>query len=73
MTRAHRQVDGSLALKLGFGTVMGMSASARRHASSYGATAALKRVAADKYKAFEHRRRQAQIRARHLLDLMEEN
>ena len=60
-------------MKLDFGSVVGKSTPTRRHSSSYGAMAALKTVAADKYKAFEQRRRQAQIRARHLLDLMEEN
>ena len=73
MTRSQPPVDGALALKLDFGSAVGKSTSARRHASSYGAPAVLRTVAADKYEAFDHRRRQAQIRARHLLDLMEEN
>lgn len=68
--------DGSLALKLDFGSTSASacarSAFARRHETSSGETA-LKLAEPDKYKALEHRRRQAQIKARHLLQLMEEN
>ena len=59
--------DGSLALELDFGPVAAAGASmepARDFRLVPGP---------DKYAVLEHRRRQAQIRARHLLDLMEEN
>jgi hypothetical protein len=68
MTRSHRHVDGSLALELDFGP-----ASARRLETRSGAPSSLTLARADKYKILEHRRRQAQIRARHLLDLLEES
>jgi len=66
MTRSPRHVDGSLALKLDFGHAE--NASKRRAERVLRLAPGL-----DKYKLLEHRRRQAQIRARHLLDLMEEN
>ena len=69
MTRSHRQVDGSLALKLDFGG----AAVARGAERRYGAARSLMLARPEKYKVLEHRRRQAQIRARHLLDMMEEN
>lgn len=63
--------DGSLALKLDFGqittTVAARGELVRRRlhlAAAHGP---------DKYKTLEHRRRQAQIKARRLLDLMEGN
>ena len=62
------RIDGSAALKLDFdGT-----APALRHRRG-GLRLASSRVVrgAAKYREFEHRRRQAQIKARHLLDLME--
>jgi hypothetical protein len=65
--------DGSLALKLDFG------AFATRVTSTVGRTRADLRLAPgsgrltgpDNYNALERRRRQAQIAARHLLDLMD--
>ena len=63
--------DGSAALKLDFG-VMTTTSTPR------GARAGLRLAVPgglrgpDKYKVLEHRRRQAQIKARHLLQLMEE-
>ena len=66
MTRTEPRTHGSLALKLDFGP--------SRPSSSPRSVRAL-RVAQgpDKYKVLEHRRRQAQITARRLLDLLEEN
>ena len=63
-------VDGSLARKLDFG---GMTTTAFQPARSALRLAVLsgRLRGADKYKALETRRRQAQIRARRLLDLME--
>lgn len=58
------QFDGTAALKLDFGGVravreLRLSKPHRLHGP-------------DKYKVLEHRRRQAQIKARRLLDLIEE-
>lgn len=58
------QFDGTAALKLDFGGVravreLRLSKPRRLHGP-------------DKYKVLEHRRRQAQIKARRLLDLIEE-
>ena len=65
--------DGSTALKLDFGgfTTTGTLATGRRGELRL-APAGDRLRGPDKYKVLEHRRRQAQIRARHLLDLMEE-
>ena len=63
--------DGSLALKLDFGDLPA-------RVTSTGGRAALRLAAGqamsgpDKYRLLEHRRRQAQIRARHLLELMDQ-
>jgi len=61
--------DGSLALKLDFGemtTTTFQSRSGLRLAASPGRLSG-----PDKYQVLEHRRRQAQIRARRLLELAE--
>ncbi len=66
MTRRQPRTEGSLALKLDFGTdAIALAASA--------APAQALRLAGppDKYAALEHRRRQAQIVARRLLELDE--
>ena len=61
------RIDGSLALELDFGPLAA--------AVSPAAPARDLRLVQgpDKYRVLEHRRHQAQIRARHLLDLLEEN
>ena len=67
------QFDGSTALKLDFGGVTTTAAGAGRGRG--GLRLALPGGALrgpDKYKILEHRLRQAQIKARHLLELMEE-
>ena len=66
--------DGSTALKFDFGgiTTTGSVASGRGRAGLRLATPAGTLRGPDKYRILDHRRRQAQIRARHLLDLMEE-
>ena len=64
--------DGSAALKLDFG---GMTTTSGPRSGRSGLRLALRSGALrgpDKYKVLEHRRRQAQIKARHLLSLMEE-
>jgi hypothetical protein len=65
------QFDGSAALKLDFGGMTTTTPRAGRVSLQLAPhQAAL--TGPDKYKVLDHRRRQAQIRARHLLDLMEE-
>ena len=67
--------DGAAALKLDFGatTTTGSAATARGGRGSLRlAPQPATLTGPDKYKVLEHRRRQAQIRARHLLELMEE-
>jgi hypothetical protein len=73
--------DGSTALKLDFGGVTTTSAVGGRGRGGLRLAPRLARFSArsgqalrgpDKYKILEHRRRQAQIKARHLLELMEE-
>ena len=77
--------EGSTALKLDFGHGSGHGSTRFNTASTVTTTGAVAgrrglRLAApggilrgpDKYKVLEHRRRQAQIKARHLLELMEE-
>jgi hypothetical protein len=63
--------EGSAALKLDFGgittTAVARSGRGLRLATQTGALRG-----PDKYKVLEHRRRQAQIKARRLLSLMEE-
>lgn len=68
--------DGSTALKLDFGGMTGVTTTS---AAGGGRRGGLRLAAPggalrgpDKYKVLEHRRRQAQMKARHLLDLMEE-
>ena len=63
--------DGSAALKLDFGGMTTTSAPRGGRAGLRLAPNAGLR-GPDKYKVLEHRRRQAQIKARHLLELMEE-
>ncbi|CAN5774381.1 hypothetical protein BH24ACI5_BH24ACI5_09320 [soil metagenome] len=64
---------GSTALRLDFGgvtttgTVAGRGRAGLRLANAGGPL-----KGPDKYRILEHRRRQAQIKARHLLDIMEE-
>lgn len=62
--------DGSLARKLDFGetTTTWRGRAGLRLALRSGVLRG-----PDKYKVLDHRRRRAQIRARHLLDLMEGN
>ena len=73
--------DGSTALKLDFEGMTGMTTTGTMAMASTRGRAGLRLASAgpggalrgpDKYKILEHRRRQAQIRARHLLELMEE-
>ena len=66
------QFDGSTALKLEFSGVTTTTRGLGRRGILR--LAAPQRVLSgpDKYKILEHRRRQAQIRARHLLEMMEE-
>ena len=64
------RTDGATALKLDFGgmtttTRVGRGRAGLRLAPATG-------FGPDKYKVFEHQRRQAQMKARRLLDLMEE-
>jgi len=64
--------DGSAALKLDFG---GMTTTSTPCGGRVGLRLAVRSGVLrgpDKYKVLEHRRRQAQIKARHLLQLMEE-
>ena len=65
--------DGSTALKFAVGAVTTTDAVARRRRAGLRLVVSgreLRRLA--KYQVLEHRRRQAQIKARHLLNLMEE-
>jgi hypothetical protein len=66
--------DGSLARKLDFGEITTKAGLAGRGRAGLrlAVPSSVKR-GPDKYKVLEHRRRQAQIRARRLLDLMEGN
>ncbi|CAN5853123.1 hypothetical protein BH18ACI5_BH18ACI5_02100 [soil metagenome] len=67
------QFDGSAAVKLDFGGMTTtIPAMLGRRGRLQLATASATLSGPDKYQVLEHRRRQAQIRARHLLDLMEE-
>ena len=63
--------DGTLALKLDFGHTTTTAAMNARRVPAHLRLAPVQ--GRDKYQVLEHRRRQAQIAARHLLDLMEEN
>jgi hypothetical protein len=64
--------DGSAALTLDFGAITTTTPTVpvRRTGLRLAPTNGL--VGPDKYKILDHRRRQAQIKARRLLDLMEE-
>jgi hypothetical protein len=64
--------EGSAALKLDFGGMTTTSTTRGGRAGLRLATASSALRGPDKYKVLEHRRRQAQINARHLLELMEE-
>lgn len=65
--------DGAAALKLDFGGVTTTSTSIKgRRAGLRLAVPSGGLRGPDKYKVLDHRRRQAQIKARHLLELMEE-
>ena len=64
--------DGSAALKLDFGGVTTSTLSPGRNGALRLAVPTSGLRGPDKYKVLEHRRRQAQIKARHLLSLMEE-
>jgi hypothetical protein len=64
--------DGAAALKLDFGGVTTTSATAAGRAGLRLAAASSRLRGPEKYKVLEHRRRQAQIRARRLLEMMEE-
>jgi hypothetical protein len=71
--------DGSTALKLDFDGMTGMTTTGTMAMVPGRGRAGLRLASPggalrgpDKYKILEHRRRQAQIRARHLLQLMEE-
>jgi hypothetical protein len=70
MTRTRPRTDGSLALELDFGP----STRPLRGLAQGGRTVPLRLARRsgppDKYKVLAHRRRQAQITARRLLDLM---
>lgn len=65
------RIDGSAALKLDFGGVTTTTLVVRggRGGLRLASSGALR--GPDKYKELEHRRRRAQIKAWHLLDLME--
>jgi hypothetical protein len=64
--------DGSAALTLDFGGVTTSTTSTSGRAGLRLAAPTGGVRGPDKYKVLEHRRRQAQIKARHLLELMEE-
>lgn len=64
--------DGTLALKLDFGSTTTTTAPVAPHRGGNRLRLAGPN-GPDRYKVLEHRRRQAQIKARHLLDQMEEN
>ncbi len=64
------RMNGSAALRLDFGDVAMARPDRVRRGSLRLASSGVMR-GPEKYKVLEHRRRQAQIRARHLLNLME--
>ena len=66
--------DGSAALKLDFGvtTTTTTTPGVRNGRGSLRLAPSNGLMGPDKYKVLEHRRRQAQIKARRLLELMEE-
>lgn len=67
-----RRLDGSAALTLDFGGMTTSTAGAVGRSGLRLAVTTGGLRGPDKYKVLEHRRRQAQIKARHLLELMEE-
>lgn len=67
MTRTRPRTEGSLAVKLDFG------ADAAALARTAPVRALQLTAGPDKYRVLEHRRRRAQIAARRLLDLAEED
>lgn len=64
--------DGAAALKLDFGGVTTTTPAGIGRAGLRLATPAGRLHGPEKYKVLEHRRRQAQIRARRLLEILEE-
>jgi hypothetical protein len=64
--------DGSAALTLDFGGMTTSTTGTGRRTGLRLAAPTGGLRGPDKYKVLEHRRRQAQIKARHLLNLMEE-
>ena len=64
--------DGAAALKLDFGGVTTTTPDGVGRSGLRLATASGRLRGPEKYKVLEHRRRQAQIRARRLLEIMEE-
>jgi hypothetical protein len=63
--------DGSLALKLDFGEMTTTTMTAATGRRGLRLAAAAHSSGPDKYRELAHRRRQAQIRARRLLDLLD--
>ena len=63
--------DGSLALKLDFGEMTTTTMTAVTGRRGLRLAAAVQTSGPDKYRELAHRRRQAQIRARRLLDLLD--
>jgi hypothetical protein len=66
------QFDGSAALKLDFGGVTTTTPGRTGRSGLRLAAPSGRLHGPEKYKVLEHRRRQAQIRARRLLEMMEE-
>lgn len=64
------RVDGGVAGRFDFGEMTTTAVHPGRAALRLALPSSVLR-GPDKYKVLEHRRRQAQIKARHLLDLME--
>jgi hypothetical protein len=65
------RMNGSAALRLDFGDVAVTACGGRSGRGLLRLASSRLMRGPDKYKVLEHRRRQAQIRARHLLHLME--
>jgi hypothetical protein len=63
--------DGSLAVKLDFGEMTTTTMTAATGRRGLRLAAAAQASGPDKYRELAHRRRQAQIRARRLLDLLD--
>jgi hypothetical protein len=64
--------DGSAALKVDFGGMTTTTPGVRNGRGSLRLAPSNGLMGPDKYKVLDHRRRQAQIKARRLLELMEE-